>query len=440
MTAATTSRDHAAENVLTAALTYGTPALELLLDEGLRPADLPTARHQAIYRAVLHLHDNDAPIDQLAVRALVENAAQACKGPWRDTLDAQASVDQLNGPIPDLGNLRSYAQIIRIEAEHDQRGRLLTAAVDAHHRRDTDALNRALADLDQVGHRAAGDITTAEQLGSDFIDWYSATNTGAIPTPFTGLDDLLAGGFIPGGTTVLAAWPGMGKSIVVDMCAAHTTSTGKTACVYVNEMVVATRTARTLARLTGVPFRSIVRKQLDQEQLNKVIDAAGRLPFPVKECAGWSADEIARHVRRNRWDLWAVDLVTRIPARDTADWDQISGRLTDAAVQTGSHGILVCQLNLERAKQVVKPAPVGRDLRNTGAWYADATNVIFVHREQEEIKDNLGLPTGVAQTLPDGHLRVEKSRNDEPGVLEVTFNPTRMEFELLSNYRLESVA
>jgi hypothetical protein len=51
----------------------------------------------------------------------------------------------------------------------------------------------------------------------------------------------------------------------------------------------------------------------------------------MQPCAGWTADQIARHIRHYRWPIAFVDLATRIPASTTAEWDHVSGVLNDAA-------------------------------------------------------------------------------------------------------------
>jgi replicative DNA helicase len=228
---------------------------------------------------------------------------------------------------------------------------------------------------------------------------------------------------------VLGAWPGVGKSTLVDQFAAYVGRKGKRPCVYTNEMLRETRVARVISRMTGIAFGRINAKRLNDDEKKAVVKAAANLPFPIQECAGWSASEIGHHIRRHRWDLAIIDLATRIPATKTAEWDAVSGHLTDVAMQTKAHIVLVCQLNLERNKSICKPPPVGRDLRYTGAWYQDASNVLFIHREQvEKVDPQTKEPLGVPETKPHGHISVDKGRNGGEGAMGVYFDSKRIRF------------
>jgi hypothetical protein len=117
----------------------------------------------------------------------------------------------------------------------------------------------------------------------------------------------------------------------------------------------------------------------------EVIAALQALPYETTATAGWPVEDYCRDMRRHKWDVAAIDTVTNLPCSRVDEWDRACVMLADAAAQAGTHLILVSQLNLERDKGK-KPPPVGRDLRNTGAWYQRARVVMFVHRDQQVIE------------------------------------------------------
>jgi replicative DNA helicase len=84
------------------------------------------------------------------------------------------------------------------------------------------------------------------------------------------------------------------------------------------------------------------------------------------------------------------------------------------------------QLNRERNDKAARQMPVLRDLRNTGAWEADARNVLFVHRREEVDRD-----TDLPVLYDDGVLQLAKVSNGRPDAERVFLNYGRMRFEEL---------
>lgn len=421
-----------AEQAVLGAVLLSDRILEPLLTEtGLRAEHFYRPAHQAVFAAMTAMHDTGEPVDPLTLTSRLTAAGAL------DVVGGKGELEALAAAVPMVGNVRSYARTVIAEHTWRQRLEANRQQLDAITRRDEDGYNAAETALAGTG-RADTATATPDDLAAEFLEWYDDPGDTAIPTPWPAVTRLLRGGLRAGDTTIVAGWTSMGKSVVVDQLLEHAAERGRRCHAYLNEMSRVDRTARVLARRTGVPFARIAGRELAPLDTEKVVAAAAGLPFGITVCAGWSAEDIARHVRRYRWDLAVVDLVTRIPAERTADWDRISGVLTDAARMSGCHLLMVCQLNQERLKTLIKPPPVNRDLRNTGAWANDAANVLFVHREQEEVLDNLGDGTGLVRTLPDGHLRLDKARNGEPGAVPVSFDARWMRFR--ENTELRAVA
>lgn len=387
----------------------------LTVDLGLRPEHF-TARNRRVFDAMIRIYDRKDEVTQTAVGYEL--------GRDQDYLAGLSSV-----PVPNLADFRSYAKVVIQESRWRDREHHLHAASTATGCRDEEAFETAVARLGDSDQDDTS-LYLPEQLADEFYDWLGDIQPVGIPTGFTDLDKALAGGLRRGDTTVVAAWSSMGKSVLVDQVLEYSIRHGHTAGLYINEMDHRDRTARTLARHTTVPFHRIVTKDLTADQNKRILDLLAQLSRvapTIIEIPGWNADRIARHIRKYKWDLAAVDLATRIPARDTSDWDRVSGTLTDAARQSGTHVLLVCQLNQERNKTTIKPPPVARDLRNTGAWFNDATNVMFVHRNQEDI-DGYGVPQAR------GDIRIEKSRHGQMTSIPVVFDPHSMSFQSEVSY------
>lgn len=335
----------------------------------------------------------------------------------------KAGIEVLAGSVPAVGNVRQYARRVVQMAEWRARLESIYEQLGAIARLDEAGWRDALVKDELAGAGYEG-LLTPEMLASRWVQWYEASDSDAIPTPWPEINEGLFGGLRPGDTTVLAGWSGMGKSVVGDQLLELAKGRGLSCCAYVNEMSEIDRTSRLLSARAPVSFKRVMRRELTPAECVRALAAAPDLPFSMQPCAGWSADAIARHLRRHKWGMAFIDLATRIPARLTADWDHISGTLADAARQTGTHVILAVQLNRERATTPERPMPVLRDLRNTGAWETDARNVLFVHRREELDKE-----TRLPVTHDDGVIHLAKVSNGRQGAAQrVYLNYSSMRF------------
>lgn len=414
------SRIEAEQAVLGAVLLSDSILEPLLTEHHLHPDHFYNPQHQAIWAAMAHLHDQGQPVDTLTLAAHLDGQIE------------RAEIDLLAGSVPAVGNVHSYARIVLAEAWHEHVGRCLQRAYDANHARDREAVHAALADIDKAGHtQPAAD--NWEQL----LDWYDGDTPAGIPLPFPTLTEAVGGGLQPGETTMLAGWPQMGKTLLSKDFMLHAVGVGARVHEYANETIGPRRTGRIIASVTGIPAGRIARRELRPDELQKVLSVSNNPPYRTTASSGWRVEDYCRELRRSKWDLAVIDTVTRIPARDTADWDRISGMLADTAAQTGTHLILLSQLNLARDTGAIRPAPTGRDLRNTGAWYQDARNVLFIHRDQELLQG-----TQIPRVLPEGHVRVDKATHGDgsDGFVQVCLSPTWLRFDAVGRADLREVS
>lgn len=428
MTAFTATRDQATAAILGAILLAPDAALDIATSERIRPDHFPVSYERALYQAMLDLNASDRPIDAITL------AAQAEQHWPKHEIDVSAAIELYAGGVPYLGNLRDYCRIVRDHAWFAQATRACTIAADAAANQNRQGVISALAQFDTASSPNEPDRDAA----SEFIDWYESETSG-IPLPFAVLTESVGGGLQAGEVSILGGWPGMGKTFFAKDIMLGATAAGMTCHEYANEMSGPRLTARLLSSLCGIPAPRIRNRQLDSSEWKQVLEILKNPPYLTTPSAGWTPEDYCRDIRKRRPDLAVIDTVTNLPCKDTSDWDRACGMLADTAANTGTHLILLSQLNKERDTGHVKPPPTGRDLRNTGAWYMRARVVMFVHRDQELVES-----TGLVVALPDGHVRVEKATHGEPeiGFVAVTFNPRWLRFDELGNFRppLEAVA
>jgi replicative DNA helicase len=392
----------------------------------LRPEHFYRSGLGKVYAAMLALDRAGSGIDRLTLKVELE------KQGWLGDAGGQAGIDLLAGPVPNVGNVRAYAERVVELARWRARARKCYGELEAISRRNEDEYAAAGAELDEQEDARDQSADPTEQL-LDFMRWLEGDDSDTIPLPFEQLQELMRGGLRPGDTTIVSGWTSMGKSVFVDQVLAWAHQAAKLPAdrlvLYMNEMGRNDRIARVLAGQANMRFDRIIRRQLVQNDWAHLAKAANRgLPFTIQPCSGWSARDIARHIRRHRPALAAVDLATQIPARETADWYEISRELTQAARQSGTHVLIVVQLNRGSNDKPLRPVPTLKNLLHAGAWEQDARNVWFVHRA-EELSD-----AGIPEMLFDGVLLIAKQSNGPLGNVPITLNPRTMRFEPLADY------
>jgi replicative DNA helicase len=402
--------------VLGALLTTASMLDPLIVEDGLRPSHFYRDREQAIFAAMVAVHDRGGKPDAVLL------AAEA------GTPDA-ASIDALAASAAPFGTCREHARLVIDLGRRRQRESVCQAMLEANLTGDEDAYNAAEARLLALDDHRHDDGSAPERIAAETVAFLDGDEgTAAIPTPFRRLNDLSFGGLRRGDVTIIAAWTSMGKSVLVDQFLEHAADRGLRAAALINEMSRRDRNIRSIARRSGVPFSSLMSRQLDRDEMAVAREHA-EPSFPIVDITGWPAVDIARHLRRHRYDIAAVDLVNRIPHDGVKGMDEVSRTLNDVALQADMHLLVVAQFNQERAKMEKRPRPVLRDIRGTSMLFNDPANVLFLHREEDFIEHpGTGERTDILEVLPDGNVWFPKIRNGELGGEKVRFQAERMRF------------
>jgi replicative DNA helicase len=408
------------QSVLGAVLLSDT-VMPALLDEcGLTGEMFYRQTHGRIFQGMVDMHTKGEPVDALT---LVDHLRR--EGVL-DHVGGPTAIELLTGSVPAVGNVRQYAAIVR--HKHVLRLRLHAAyeQIACVHEDDDDGWTKALALADGAAslRHASCDVDVAE----DFIKWYKSPP--GLPTPFEALTKAIGGGLVRGENSACSGWPRMGKTVMADQFVETISATGARCHIFVNEMNTGVRTARMLARQDAASWQRIRDRTLTPAEWSAVERMLPNLPIEkYTKSHGWEVEEYVRAIRRHRWDFWVIDSTSRIPSRDTKDLERVSGMLADVAGETDTCGMLVLQLNLERAKGLERPSPTSRDLLGGGMWYRDCRNIFFVHRKQDIIGEE-----GEEQSVPlaEGHFYDDKGTHAEPGAgrVAVKFNSKRMAFEM----------
>lgn len=391
-------------------------------EERLRPEHFYRDRHARIYRAMLRAYERGAKPDQVTVCDELRLAGDLEQV-------GETAVDELDAPVPGMGNVRRYAQIVVEQATW--RGRLTA----------TYAMQAAIGDFDEPGFIAAeGQLAHKPEgaqraydtieLGLAVIKRLEGSSIESFPWPFHKFNTVTRGGMRRGQVTLITGPTRHGKSVMLDMAleSAATCDRKPKVGLFLNEMSAEERGLRVVARQARMSYTKLELASAGQEKLSEneykiAYKALGAMPFEIVECAGWTATEICREARRRKYDVVGVDIIQRLPHRMESrvrELEEASNEFDRLAKETGAHVLVTAHINRgRRGLSPVVPFPSMDDIRDCAQLANDADNVLIVWREQD---------ADTGDPLDEGIVRFSKVRGGHPGGLFVDFWGDRQSF------------
>jgi replicative DNA helicase len=402
------------QSTLGAVLLGGNTLLERIVSEvRLTPADFwRDETHGVIFGSMLRIYDAGGNVDPLTV-------SEDLKRHGDDEL--LSHVEAVTGHVPNIGNAVDYARRVKVLAGVRRDRRAGWELVAASENEDSERRDAAIAMLMEGDSTDVASSSDPDELAEMLFSHLSGDGGEVFPYPFDDINDALAGGARRGEVTIVCGHSSHGKTVIVDQMGSHFAELGLKVHAWINEMTRLQRTCRLIAAPSGVPFSRILRGNLTDEERARVVPAMGHLPFGITEVAGWSAEEIARDIRRQRPDVAIVDILHMIPHGDEKDLSRISRVLNGAAKQANCYLQITGHLNEGRKNMDgTKPAPTVADIKGSGSIKNDADHVFFIHQDQEE---------GSGQPKGHGWFYSGKVRNGAHWKFRVALNDRAMRFE-----------
>jgi replicative DNA helicase len=423
----------AEESVLGAILLSERTMYSLVIEEGLRAQDFYRERHRVIFAAMLGLYERSEAIDTVTVTDALRGAGtlEQAGGP--------EGVDLLAGAVPNVANLRHYAQIVRdtallrglLNATYEIQSSVLDQREPAR-----EVVERAEQAILEVAHseRSQDFRSISTLLHSELDVLHELSVAGAAltgtPTGFKDLD-LMTGGFQPGNLIVIAARPSMGKSCLVTNIAEHAAiKHGKPVALFSLEMSEAELARRFIASQASVKGDDLSKGRVPEATWPKIIKASSRLaaaPLWIDDSGDIGMLEIRAKARRlysqhpdGGLGLVIVDYLQLLRAESRSEnraeiIGQMSRGLKMLARELDVPVIALSQLN--RSVESRNPKiPMLSDLRESGAVEQDADVVIFIYRDDYYNPDTSEHPG-------EADLIIAKNRNGPVGKVTLTFRP-----------------
>lgn len=373
-------------------------------DINLKPGDFLSAVGEQIFAKAQEFYLKGKPVDVITLSAELPHLAVAMHEAMSATPTAEVA--------------EHYALIV---AEQATKRRLKSFAdgvsADVSDPESTIVIDDVRKQLDDA---LGSNLTSVNFLGSEIYETINrlGETPDFIASPWSALNDVI-GGFRPGALYLIAARPGVGKTVIGLQIALEMAKHGGVAFSSL-EMGRAEIHKRIIAQTARVHMAELMgQKEIDPRARLRIAESTAvfDLPLAIDDRAGVNVYDIrsfARSVnRKNKLAAVVVDYVGLIADHTKKDKSRyeavtfISQQLKVLARDLNVPVIALAQLNRE-AENRKDQKPALSDLRDSGSLEQDADVVIMLRRLLEVDKNKID-------------LAVMKNRHGETKVVELTF-------------------
>jgi replicative DNA helicase len=397
------------------------------VSEFLRSEHFYNTNFGLVYQAMVDLYEKRMPIDLVTVAERLKELKVLKK------LGGKAFLIGLANEVPTSANVESYGRIIKaLSAKRE----LVTAAARITEKVFDDSvsanelLDMAEQEVFALSQRHLKNIPVSmkEILTASFdrLDELQKMGSGlrGVPTGFNALDSMLAG-MQNSNLLVVAARPGVGKTAFCLNIARYVAVEKKMpTCVFSLEMSKEELGDRLLVRQGMIDAWKLKTGQLSDHDFNALSESMGILaeaPLYIDDTPGMTVTELRTKARRLQVDkgikFILVDYLQLMhgTTRDNRvqEVSEISQGLKNLARELGVPVLAAAQLS--RAMEARGGKPRLSDLRESGSIEQDADVVMFLHREDEEVREIVT-------------CAIEKHRNGPIGQFNLYFNGRQVSF------------
>ncbi len=399
----------------------------LNVSEFLLPEHFYNEIHGKIYEAMQLLYQNRTPIDIVTVSEKLKELKYLKK------IGGKAFLARLADDVPTSANVESYGQIIRsLSAKRE----LISAAARITEKAfdeglpSSELLDAAEQEIFSLTQRHLRNVPTSlrEVLTASFdrLDELQKRGSGlrGLGTGFGTLDKMLAG-MQDSNLLILAARPGVGKTAFCMNVARYiAVELKQPVCIFSLEMSKEELVDRLLVRQGLLDSWKLKTGQLNDDDFVSLSEAMGILaeaPLYIDDSPGLTVTELRTKARRLQSErgikFILVDYLQLMHGmtRDNRvqEVSEISQGLKNLARELRIPIVAAAQLS--RAMEARGGKPKLSDLRESGSIEQDADVVMFLSREDEEIRENVT-------------LSIAKHRNGPIGEMNLYFNGKQVSF------------
>lgn len=436
--------NEAAEQALLSAILMRNGVIDEVGDF-LRPEHFHFRGHPAIFGAAVDLYRQGRTVDVITVSAALQSDedVQAIGGS-NYLADLFASVG-LPSNAADYGRM-----ILDMALRRDLIGASQAVITDAFQadieRPGTDQAEDAVRRMTEIAEASLAPQSGPRPIGEavdGLLDQLAAVAAarGEIVGHSTGLHDLdqMIGGLLAPDLLVLAARPGMGKSVLALNIAEHVATHHGPVVFYSLEMSKAQLISRLIATPTGIPTdrqRSGPIRSGEYVMLQEAAQNVGRLPLLLDDGRQRSVASMRAHSRRTKrrqgLALVVIDylqlMVQGDPRYRVQEVSRITRDLKMLALDLDVPVLAISQLSREVERRDDK-RPRLSDLRESGSIEQDADEVMFLYREEYYLRGT-DIETWEKRRACEGsaEIIIDKNRHGRTGTVTARFDGVRQRF------------
>jgi replicative DNA helicase len=383
-----------AEEHVLGAMLLSPHAITAVADE-VRPDEFYRGTHGLIFQTALDVDARGEPVDAITLVSELERTGRL------EQVGGKVRIHELAALVPATANAAQYARIVREMA----RRRALIAAGQEVTRLGWEGIGTSdeLIDAAEQAMSAVSSTTydgEFESMSASLTDLYSQiekavqthTPIHGLMTGFHDFDDLTTG-LYGGQLLIIAARPGVGKSVLTQNILENVADANIPAALFTLEMSKREVALRSVVRQTRLPLNRLRTGRLsstDLQTFKQTLTALQRRPLFIEDKPGVSMTELRARARRLKakhgLGLVAVDYLQLMLAGGSTESRQvevanISRSLKMLAMDLDIPVIAVSQLSRKTEAREDR-RPVLSDLRDSGAIEQDADLVAFIYREE----------------------------------------------------------
>ncbi len=386
-------------------------------------------KHRWLYAVLLDLYARHEPVDFLTVTTELEKRGQL------EAVGGALFITQLLNAVPAAASVISYAR--EVQQTHVRR-RILDAcsaaarlACDAQRPIEqvvTEAEGLFLTIRDDLAYQER--LQPFAQLLQQLYDEAAALYHNGIPlgvaTGIPALDKLLGSGLRKGTLNIVAARPGVGKSVLLATLAVHTLRRQVPTALFSIEMRGLEVTGRILQHELGLDYTRL--QESRWPRCGAGVGPFAEFPLWIDDSPGLAVEDLCTKVRQlytqHNLGLVLLDYIQLAEMHQRLDSRYLTiGHVTREL----KHLAQELQIPIVAASQLGRDAdhhrPTLGDLRESGNQEADADVVLLLHR-----------PNGVDNApLVETEFILAKHRQGQTGLFSMVFHKAQLRFVPLTD-------
>jgi replicative DNA helicase len=353
----------------------------------MKPADHYVPKHEIIHEAILELAGKGEPTDAIAVGDELTRT-----GKIREAGGDPGYLHTLTSTVPTAANAGYYAHIVANKAVLRRlivAGTRITQMGYSSEGDVNELLGAAREQLDAAETTAPSKVRYVRDILPDVVERLQ-TNATFVPTPWPSLNRLI-GGLRPGAVYVIAARPGVGKTVIASQLAACLADYGRVAFSSL-EMSEDDLVSRLISERLNIRVGKVKDNRMTDYDWKVLADGRAQLNalnIAIDDRAAVTAVEVRAFAKAvSRQGTMAgvvVDYLQLMSSRSKLDRhlqvSEFSRQLKITAKDMHLPVIALSQLN-RQSESRADGVPRLSDLRESGAIEQDADVVILLRREE----------------------------------------------------------